>query len=151
MDREDAEEGSAPKRHKRSHHHHEGGSDPGDAAGAEGRVGAASLAPGEAGEGAIALDEGAAAADAGRALTPAPVCSDPPPCSLLPLGNAYRLFSLPSSFASEVVALLCILVFWFCLCSYFELLGCEIVSNSNIGYQIVTCTSSILSNGLTMR
>ncbi|KAG2546492.1 hypothetical protein PVAP13_9KG036950 [Panicum virgatum] len=67
MDREDAEEGSAPKRHKRSHHRH-----PGDAAGAEGRVGAASLAPGEAGEGAIALDEGAAAADAGRALTPAP-------------------------------------------------------------------------------
>ncbi|RLN19030.1 hypothetical protein C2845_PM02G01040 [Panicum miliaceum] len=74
MDREDAEEGSAPKRHKRSHHrHHHGGSDPEDAPGAEGRAGAASLAPGEAGEGAIALDEGAAAADAGRALAPAPL------------------------------------------------------------------------------
>ncbi|PUZ37392.1 hypothetical protein GQ55_9G115400 [Panicum hallii var. hallii] len=74
MDREDAEEGSAPKRHKRSHHrHHHGGSDPEDAAGAEGSAGAASLAPGEAGEGAIALEEGAAAAaDAGRALAPAP-------------------------------------------------------------------------------
>ncbi|XP_022678613.1 serine/threonine-protein kinase prp4 isoform X2 [Setaria italica] len=74
MDREDAEEGSVPKRHKRSHHrHHQDRGNPGEAAGAEARVGPASLASGEPGEGAIAQDEGAAnAADAGRALAPAP-------------------------------------------------------------------------------
>ncbi|CAN6303811.1 unnamed protein product [Urochloa humidicola] len=70
MDREDAEEGSAPKRHKRSHHRHQQGTgDPGESAGAEVHFGTALLA---SGEGAIALDEGAATADAGRALAPAP-------------------------------------------------------------------------------
>ncbi|KAF8674443.1 hypothetical protein HU200_048277 [Digitaria exilis] len=72
MDREDAEEGSAPKRRKRSHHRRV---DPGEAAGAEEeevRVGTAPLASGEPGELTIALGGGAATVDVGRALAPAP-------------------------------------------------------------------------------
>jgi hypothetical protein len=97
MDREDAEEGPTPKRHKRSHHrHHQGRGNPGEAAGPEARVGPAPAS--------LASGEGASiAADAGRALAPAPVCSDPPrpPCSLLPLGNVLGYIRCSCSLCSR--------------------------------------------------